>query len=308
MVAMSRYVNPVRLVAGTFVLALMLAPAYFFVIRDEAGPGIQRAEMLATVASGDVGLGVGQYAPDFEISTPEGKRVRLSELRGRPAVVNFWATWCGSCLTEMPDLKALQEERGVDNVSVLAINAGETRAQADEFIDFLDAPFVFALDPGLVVSDAYGVYGLPLSVFLDSEGVVRGVYRGHAQPEILEILVKAAFDAAPHGELPVVLRTVTHIPRERVLTVSDEEDGLRFEGRSLRCDVSYCAGEVAGHALRAIAGVRDAAFAGAGGTDRALVVHLEAGAGRETVIEGVKRALESVPDPVYDQPIVVKDR
>ena len=216
---MLRFVNPVRLLAGAVILAAMLVPAYFFVIRDEAEPGIARAELVETVAGGPVGLDVGEYAPDFEISTPEGERVRLSDLRGRPAVVNFWATWCGSCLTEMPDLKALQEARGVDNVSILAVNAGETRAQANEFIDFLDAPFVFALDPGLVVSDAYGVYGLPLSVFLDAEGVVRGVYQGHAQPEILETLVKAAFDAAPHGELPAVIRTVSHIPRDRVLTV-----------------------------------------------------------------------------------------
>jgi len=305
---MSRYVNPVRLVAGAVILAAMLVPAYFFVIHDEAEPGIERADLLDTAASGPVGLDVGEYAPDFEISTPEGERVRLSDLRGRPAVVNFWATWCGSCLTEMPDLKALQEERGVDNVSILAVNAGETRAQADEFIDFLDAPFVFALDPGLVVSDAYGVYGLPLSVFLDSEGVVRGVYRGHAQPEILETLVKAAFDAAPHGELPVVLPTVSHIPRDRVLTVSDDEAGLRFEGRSLRSDISYCARDVAAEALRAVAGVREVMFADAGGTDRALVVHLVVGANRESVIEGVGRALESVPDPVYDQPIIVRDR
>jgi len=305
---MSRYVNPVRLLAGAIILAAMLVPAYFFVIRDEVEPGIARAELVETVASGPVGLNVGQYAPDFEISTPQEERIRLSDLRGRPAVVNFWATWCGSCLSEMPDLKALQEERGVDNVSILAVNAGETRAQADEFIDFLDAPFVFALDPGLVVSDAYGVYGLPLSVFLDAEGVVRGVYRGHAQPEILETLVEAAFDAAPHAELPVVLRTVSHIPRDRVLVVSDEEAGLRFEGRSLRCDVSYCARDVAADALRAIAGVREVMFADAGGTDRALMVHLEGGANRESVIEGVKRALESVPDPVYDQPIIVRNR
>src|SRR5688500_1083521 len=257
---MSLSVSPVRLLAGAVVLAAMLVPAYFLVIRDEAEPGIERAEMLETVASGSVGLDVGQYAPDFAISTPEGERVRLSDLRGRPAVVNFWATWCGSCLTEMPDLKALQEERGVDSVTILAINAGETRAQANEFIDFLDAPFVFALDPDLVVSDAYGVYGLPLSVFLDSEGVVRGVYRGHAQPEILETLVKAAFDAAPPGDLPVVLRTVSHIPRDRVLTVFDDESGLRFEGRSLRCDVSYCAKDVARDALRAVAGVLEVMF------------------------------------------------
>ena len=167
---------------------------------------------------------------------------------------------------------------------------------------------MFALDPGLVVSDAYGVYGLPLSVFLDSEGVVRGVYRGHAQPEILETLVKAAFDAAPHGELPVVLRTVSHIPRDRVLTVSDDEDGLRFEGRSLRCDISYCAERLAFDALGLVPGFRVLGFVDAGGTDRALVVSYDPAVTRADVIEGVRRALESVPDPVYDQSIIVKDR
>ncbi len=305
---MSLSVSPARLLAGTVVLAAMLVPAYFLVIRDEAEPGIERAEMLETVASGSLGLDVGQYAPDFAISPPEGERVRLSDLRGRPAVVNFWATWCGSCLTEMPDLKALQEERGVDNVSILAINAGETRAQADEFIDFLDAPFVFALDPGLVVSDAYGVYGLPLSVFLDSEGVVRGVYRGHAQPEILKTLVKAAFDAAPHGDLPVVLRTVSHIPRDRILTVSDDEAGLRFDGRSLRCDVSYCAERLAPDAFQFVPGFRAGGFIEIGGTDRALIISYDSVVPRADVIEGVKQALESVPDPVYDQPIIVRAR
>jgi peroxiredoxin len=286
----------------------MLVPAYFLLIRDEAEPGIERAELLETTASGPVGLNVGQYAPDFEISTPEGERVRLSDLRGRPAVVNFWATWCGSCLTEMPDLKALQAERGAGNVSILAINAGETRAQADEFIDFLDAPFVYGLDPGLVISDAYGVYGLPLSVFLDSEGVVRGVYRGHAQPDILKTLVTAAFDAAPHGDLPVVLRTVSHIPRDRILTVYDDETGLRFEGRSLRCDASYCAERVARDALQAIPGVVAVMFDGTSGTDRSLLVHHGSSISREDVIDAVKRALESVPDPVYDQPIQLVDR
>jgi thiol-disulfide isomerase/thioredoxin len=217
---MSRYVNLARLAVSAVVLTAMLVPAYFLIIRDESDPGIAPAALVDTDAGRQVGLDVGQYAPDFEISTPEGERVRLSDLRGRPAIVNFWATWCGSCLTEMPDLKALQENRGVENVSILAVNAGESRDQADEFIDFLDAPFIYGLDLGLVISDAYGVYGLPLSVFLDAEGVVRGVYRGHAQPAILEALVTAAFEAAPHGELPAVLRTVSHIPRERVLTAS----------------------------------------------------------------------------------------
>jgi hypothetical protein len=208
----------------------------------------------------------------------------------------------------MPDLKALQAERGIENVSILAVNAGESRDQADEFIDFLDAPFIFGLDPGLVISDAYGVYGLPLSVFLDAEGVVRGVYRGHAQPPILEALVTAAFEAAPHGELPAVLRTVSHIPRERVLTVSDDETGLRFEGRSLRCDVSYCAERVARSAIDIVPGVSAARFVETGGTDRALLVEVDPNVERSAVIDGIARALESVPDPVYDQPIQIVER
>ena len=125
--------------------------------------------------------------------------MRLSELRGRPLLINFWATWCASCLSEMPDIKALQEEYGYDTFSVLAINAGETRDEALEFIDFLDAPFIYALDPSLIASDAYGVYGLPLSVFIDSGGVIRAVYRGHANRERLGALMTAAIEARPRA-------------------------------------------------------------------------------------------------------------
>ena len=155
----------------------------------------------------DVGVDEGKLAPDFEISTLGRQRgCGLSELRGRPVVMNFWARWCTSCLSEMPEIKALQAERGVDTVTVLAINAGETPDQAQEFIDFLEAPFVYGLDTDLTVADAYGVYGLPLSVFIDSEGVVQGVYTGHANRTVLTMLTDAAIAAKPPGPLPTVLR------------------------------------------------------------------------------------------------------
>jgi hypothetical protein len=92
-----------------------------------------------------------------------------------------------------------------------------------------------------------------------------------------------------------------------VLTVFDDEGGLRFEGRSLRCDVSYCAETAVRGALSAVPGVVSVTFGEAGGTDRKMLVAY-AGVSRDEVIAGVKRALESVPDPVYDQPIRIVER
>ena len=92
----------------------------------------------------------------------------------------------------MPEIKALQEQRGSVAFSVLAINSGETEAQAAEFIEYIDAPFLYGLDIGLVLTDAYGVYGLPMSVFIDSTGVVQMTYRGHADRPRLERYTDAA--------------------------------------------------------------------------------------------------------------------
>src|SRR5205085_6339892 len=91
-------------------------------------------------------------------------------------------------------------------LNVLAINAGESRKEALQFIDFLQAPFVWALDQDLTVADAYGVEGLPGSFFIDSTGVIQAAYRGHGQGETFERLVGAAISAQPAGEPPPFLR------------------------------------------------------------------------------------------------------
>ena len=168
-------------------LALIVVPLLVFVLRDTDDGVTSGATLLDTPPADQrraaaVGLDAGKLAPEFEVSSPDGSRVRLSDLRGRPVIINFWSTWCTSCLTEMPEIRALQEEKGLDAFAVVAINAGESLTQAQEFIDFLDAPFVYGLDPNLVVADAYGVYGLPHSVFIDAEGVVQARVPRPRQP------------------------------------------------------------------------------------------------------------------------------
>jgi thiol-disulfide isomerase/thioredoxin len=307
---MTPHFSLVRLIAALPVLALLLVPAYLLLMREPSDPNVRPAALLDTESADGVpiGLDLGERAPDFEFSTPEGDRARLSDFRGRALVVNFWATWCTSCLTEMPDLKALQTQLGPNAFNVLAVNAGESRPDAEEFIDFLEAPFVYALDPGLVLTDAYGVYGLPLSVFIDATGIVRGVYRGHANPEVLDTYVTAAIEAQPPGEVPVVLRIVTTIYRERVLAVSTTGSGnLTFASKSLRCDVSYCAEAAVTTALGSLDGVASVEYAEASdGEGKVVAVFDPDVLSDDAVVGAIRSALEALPDPVYTRPIEVR--
>jgi thiol-disulfide isomerase/thioredoxin len=300
-----------RLAAGATLVAALFGALWFFVLDRNDDETISPALLLpASVVDGgaaEVGLGDGELAPDFEVSRPDGTRLRLSDLRGRPVVINFWATWCGSCLTEMPELKALQQERGLNTFTVLAINAGETLPEAQRFIDFLDAPFLYGLDVGLVLSDAYGVYGLPLSVFIDSEGIVRAVHRGHADRVQLETLTGAAIDARPAGELPFALRMISTVPRERVLVVTSSGDGrATFSSRSLRCDPSYCA-RAAVDALANRNAIRETKLEAKSGEEPTLTVRYDASAlSRDQVVGAVVEALSALEDPVYTTPIEVR--
>jgi thiol-disulfide isomerase/thioredoxin len=297
-----------RLLLALPVIAALGAALYVFVLRTDDGAGIEAVRLLDTPATAGraVGVDAGKLAPDFEISSPDGRRVRLSELRGRAVLVNFWATWCGSCLSEMPSIKALQEERGLDAFSVLAVNAGETRAEALEFIDFLDAPFIYGLDSELVLSDAYGVYGLPLSIFIDAEGVVQAVYRGHAEQARLAAYVDAAIGARPPGELPPALRTISTIPRERSLTVEARgSDRVVFSSRSLRCDASYCA-DPAIEGLRRLAGIASVDTE-TGGVAPSLSVRFDPKATpQQQVVDHLVAALSALPDPVYEGALEVR--
>ena len=302
---MSPYVDPRRLAIGALVVALLALPVYYFLLSEPNDPLVAPPALLDTPSSGPltaVGLEPGKLAPNFEVSTPDGRRQTLAQLRGRTVLINFWSTWCGSCLTEMPEIKSLQAEKPAGAFEVLAINAGETREQAQAFIDFLDAPFNYGYDLDLTVSDAYGVYGLPLSIFIDAGGVVRAVYRGHADRQRLDTLLQAAIASRPAADLAPVIRSISTIPRERVLNVArSAANELTFTSRSLRCDPSYCISDIASR-------LNDSAITSAVlDADRALRVRFGGGAPEEArVVTAVSNALTAIPDPLYDRPLQVR--
>jgi peroxiredoxin len=114
---------------------------------------------------------IGLPAPDFELGDLDGGRTRLSDLHGKVVVLNFWATWCLPCKTEMPVLED-RLDKFRPRLEILAINFDEPPEKVGTFVDELGLDLQILLDPGAVVQDLYRVRGYPTTYFLDPEGVV----------------------------------------------------------------------------------------------------------------------------------------
>ena len=140
-----------------------------------------------SVASLEPAPVVGHTAPDFELPTPTGEIIRLSDYRGTPVIVNFWATWCGPCRAEFPEF----QEAAVDNADslvIIGVNSTSTD-QAENIPSFLEEfgiTFPIVLDEQGDVVDQYRVLGLPTTVFVDSNGVVNEVFTGPLNKAYIE--------------------------------------------------------------------------------------------------------------------------
>jgi thiol-disulfide isomerase/thioredoxin len=127
----------------------------------------------------EVGLKPGDLAPDFEFSSFKGERLRLSDFRGRPVLVNFWATWCQPCRTEMPAIDEAVRRYADENVAVLAMNRGERYAPARDWVEGQGIDFTaYGYDPEQSVFDRYEGIGMPTSFFIDANGVITEVVAG----------------------------------------------------------------------------------------------------------------------------------
>ncbi|MBG7609993.1 MAG: redoxin domain-containing protein, partial [Anaerolineae bacterium] len=104
------------------------------------------------------GLEVGEIAPNFELKSLDGELINLKDLRGKPVVINFWATWCGPCRLEMP---AFQDrfEKNHGNLQILAVNFDESQEEVDAFVDEYELSFSIVLDPDSKVQQLYQVRG-----------------------------------------------------------------------------------------------------------------------------------------------------
>jgi thiol-disulfide isomerase/thioredoxin len=148
------------------------------------GPGRERFETKSNQGIAPAVPELNQKAPDFSLISLQGDKVKLTELRGKAVVLNFWATWCGPCRMEMPLLQAYADEYQADLV-ILPINNDETPATIQKFVDELGLRLDMVLDPGAKVTQAYRVRGFPTTIFIDKDGIIRFQHIGVLNEDLL---------------------------------------------------------------------------------------------------------------------------
>ena len=131
---------------------------------------------------------LGEPAPGFQLLDPAGEMIRLEDFRGRPVLINFWATWCVPCRKETPDLVTLQAEWG-ETVQILGVNYYESAGVARDFVSSFAVNYPTPLDSYGEVTGSYKLRGLPETFFLDEQGTIRDHRIGQLDPDIARCIV-----------------------------------------------------------------------------------------------------------------------
>ena len=137
-----------------------------------------------------IGAEIGALAPDFRLETEKGEVIVLSDFRGKPVFINFFAVWCGPCRFEMPEIESIHQSLGNELV-VLAVDVRESAERVKGYKELLGLTMPTVLDTRREVANSYQVPGLPWTFILDDQGVIRHIKFGAflSREEIIAALV-----------------------------------------------------------------------------------------------------------------------
>lgn len=117
----------------------------------------------------NVGTKLGQYSPNFETEYLNGSKFELYDLRGKPVILNFWATWCPPCVREMPLLQKIHNE---GKITVIGVNLQENKKTIEKFAKNINITFLIVLDKDGSIEAMYNVLLKPTTYFIDENGII----------------------------------------------------------------------------------------------------------------------------------------
>ena len=119
-------------------------------------------------------------APDFVLKDIHGKEVSLEQFKGKPILLNFWATWCGPCKVELPSMQRLHDaSKDNGNIQIIAISIDRSNTEkVHQYAQSLNLSFPILLDPDRTARKPYFIRGLPTSYLIDADGKLQGFISG----------------------------------------------------------------------------------------------------------------------------------
>ncbi|GAA1398943.1 TlpA disulfide reductase family protein [Luteococcus peritonei] len=173
-------------------LALVLGGAWLMENRkqdkgtDASGGGAAAASVELSGDQTGSAPEIGQPAPDFTAMTMDGKKVRLSELKGHPVWITFGATWCTACRAEAPDIEQAWKGAQPKGTQILAVFIKEDAATVRTYANRLGLSFPMISDPETTIASRYRSIGIPSHFFIDSDGILRASYVGGLTAEKMD--------------------------------------------------------------------------------------------------------------------------
>lgn len=161
---------------AAFALLLMLATLGYNLLSKKYKPQVN------TLSSSSQNQATKETAPDFTVKDTNGNNVSLSDFKGKPVVLNFWASWCPPCKAEMPDYEKMYRQYSAKGVVFMMVNLTdgdrETTATAQKFLKDSHYTFTAYFDTKYSASDAYSISSIPDSIFIDKGGNIVNTYEG----------------------------------------------------------------------------------------------------------------------------------
>ena len=135
--------------------------------------------ILISIAPLALALSAMGPAENFTLKSDSGENVRLSEYRGQVVLINFWASWCGPCRQEMPELDAIHQKYQALGFTVFGVNVEQNRELADRILRDIPVTFPILFDDDNQVSELYDIDAMPVTVLVGRDGEIRFLHRGY---------------------------------------------------------------------------------------------------------------------------------
>jgi len=150
--------------------------------------------LLGTAAQA---LGPGDPAPDFTLTDLTGKSLHLADYRGKLVLLNFWASWCGPCLEEMPRFAAWQHQYGAAGLQVIGVSMDDGDAPVRRLLARSPVPYPIIMGDARLAARYGGILGLPQTFLIDRGGRVFARYKSEVDLAQMEHVIAARLTAAP---------------------------------------------------------------------------------------------------------------